>query len=116
MRKFAHVQQGCIVFHSSLDKTLNTKVTTWAGMAKIVYLLAISASFVFCEAGKILDRDAFMLSKNEYCSAKCDVVKCPKVTRCTKDQNDCGLEEPDPIHGEMCEESSICVPKDCNCK
>ena len=85
-------------------------------MAKIVYLLAISASFVFCEAGQVLDRDAFLLSKGEYCSVKCEKVKCPATIRCTKDQNDCGLEEPDPIHGEMCEESSICVPKDCNCK
>ena len=85
-------------------------------MAKIVYLLAISASFVFCEAEEILDRNAFLLSKDEYCSQKCEVIQCPKAIRCTKDQEDCGLEEPDPIHGEMCEESSICVPKDCNCK
>ena len=88
-------------------------------MAKIVYLLAISAYFVFCEAEKIQDRNGtkwFMLSKNEYCSAKCEVIKCPEAIRCTKDQEDCGLEEPDPIHGDMCEESSICVPKDCNCK
>ena len=85
-------------------------------MAKIVYLLAISASFVFCEADEILDRKAFLLSKSEYCSEKCDVIQCPKVIRCTKEQRDCGLKEPDPIYGEMCEESSICVPKDCNCK
>ena len=88
-------------------------------MANIVYLLAISAYFVFCEAETIQDRNDtkwFMLSKNEYCSAKCEVIQCPEAIRCTKDQEDCGLEEPDPIHGEMCEESSICVPKDCNCK
>ena len=88
-------------------------------MAKIVYLLAISAYFVFCEAELIQDRNGtkwFMLSKNEYCSQKCEAIQCPKAIRCTKDQEDCGLEEPDPIHGDMCEESSICVPKDCNCK
>ena len=97
-------------------------------MAKIVYVLAVAAFFVFCDAEKVpaekppvtaegnSTKKWFMLSKNEYCSAKCEVIKCPEAIRCTKDQEDCGLEEPDPIHGDMCEESSICVPKDCNCK
>ena len=80
-------------------------------MAKIVYVLAISAYFVFCDA-----ENAFLLSANEYCSQQCEVIQCPTTIRCTEDQADCGLEEPDPIHGDMCEESSICVPKGCNCK
>jgi hypothetical protein len=53
----------------------------------------------------------------EYCEEQCkDVcVPCQEPTRCTEDQNDCGLGTPDPAFGGVCPAHSICVQKDYNC-
>ena len=55
---------------------------------------------------------------NEYCEEQCkDVcIPCQEPVRCTEDENDCGLGQPDPAFGGVCPPHSICVKKEFNCK
>ena len=54
----------------------------------------------------------------EYCEEQCKnvCIPCNDPVRCTDEQRDCGLGDPDPAFGGVCPAHSICVPKDFNCK
>ena len=54
----------------------------------------------------------------EYCEEQCkDIcIPCQEPVRCTEEENDCGLGQPDPAFGGVCPPHSICVKKGFNCK
>ena len=76
---------------------------------KILYFLGAISCFALCGA----ESDV-----NEYCEEQCKNVCIPRQepVRCTQNQTDCGLGEPDENFGGVCPPHSICVEPEFHCK
>ena len=76
---------------------------------KILYFLGVIYCFTICLA----ESDV-----NEYCEEQCKnvCIPCQEPVRCTQNQTDCGLGEPDENFGGVCPPHSICVEPEFHCK
>ena len=74
------------------------------------YTLTILLTFVTCNG---TERDI-----SQYCRDECEEVciPCQQPIKCTSNQTDCGLRDPDPNFGGVCPSHSICIEKEYNCK
>ena len=77
---------------------------------KTFYILIVLFNFVTCNSAEI--------DVTQYCKDECKEVcmPCQQPIRCTSNQTDCGLGDPDPAFGGTCPHPSICIEKEFNCR